>query len=150
MDGDYASLVPDTSDADSARTRALAAYKDFLTLWKDADPDIPSTSKPSRIRETPIALQEIKERHSDLIPSEHRMRRMREQALVGEGATVMESESESKTESNQGTAEAHIRSAQRILKALQEKIGEHPEIGAAITKLEMALNDLAIQTGGIL
>jgi hypothetical protein len=21
--------------------RALAAYKDFLTLWKDADPDIP-------------------------------------------------------------------------------------------------------------
>jgi hypothetical protein len=22
-------------------TRALAAYKDFLTLWKDADPDIP-------------------------------------------------------------------------------------------------------------
>jgi serine/threonine protein kinase/tetratricopeptide (TPR) repeat protein len=28
-------------DADAARTRALAAYKDFLTLWKDADPDIP-------------------------------------------------------------------------------------------------------------
>ncbi len=26
---------------DAARTRALAAYKDFLTLWKDADPDIP-------------------------------------------------------------------------------------------------------------
>ncbi len=24
-----------------ARVRALAAYKDFLTLWKDADPDIP-------------------------------------------------------------------------------------------------------------
>ena len=22
-------------------TKALAAYKDFLTLWKDADPDIP-------------------------------------------------------------------------------------------------------------
>ena len=21
--------------------KALAAYKDFLTLWKDADPDIP-------------------------------------------------------------------------------------------------------------
>jgi len=47
-------------------------------------------------------------------------------------------------------AETHIRSAHRILKALQEKIGEHPEIGAAITKLEMALNDLAIQTGGLL
>ena len=29
------------ADADAARGRALAAYKDFLTLWKDADPDIP-------------------------------------------------------------------------------------------------------------
>jgi hypothetical protein len=25
----------------AVRVRALAAYKDFLTLWKDADPDIP-------------------------------------------------------------------------------------------------------------
>jgi eukaryotic-like serine/threonine-protein kinase len=29
------------ADANLARSRALAAYKDFLTLWKDADPDIP-------------------------------------------------------------------------------------------------------------
>jgi tetratricopeptide (TPR) repeat protein len=29
------------ADADLARSRALAAYKDFLTLWKDADADIP-------------------------------------------------------------------------------------------------------------
>ncbi len=29
------------TDADAARTRSLAAYKDFLTLWKDADSDIP-------------------------------------------------------------------------------------------------------------
>ena len=28
-------------DAAAARVRALAAYKDFLALWKDADPDIP-------------------------------------------------------------------------------------------------------------
>jgi serine/threonine protein kinase/tetratricopeptide (TPR) repeat protein len=28
-------------DADAARVRALAAYQDFLTLWKDADPDVP-------------------------------------------------------------------------------------------------------------
>jgi tetratricopeptide (TPR) repeat protein len=29
------------ADADAARVRALAAYKDFLTLWKDADADLP-------------------------------------------------------------------------------------------------------------
>jgi hypothetical protein len=29
------------ADADAARVRALAAYKDFLTLWKEADPEIP-------------------------------------------------------------------------------------------------------------
>ena len=29
------------AEADAARVRALAAYKDFLTLWKDADPDVP-------------------------------------------------------------------------------------------------------------
>jgi eukaryotic-like serine/threonine-protein kinase len=28
-------------DADAARVRALAAYKDFFALWKDADPDVP-------------------------------------------------------------------------------------------------------------
>ena len=28
-------------DADAARSRALAAYKDFFALWKDADPDVP-------------------------------------------------------------------------------------------------------------
>jgi tetratricopeptide (TPR) repeat protein/predicted Ser/Thr protein kinase len=29
------------ADADAARVRALAAYKDFLTLWKNADADVP-------------------------------------------------------------------------------------------------------------
>ncbi|HYA22902.1 MAG TPA: tetratricopeptide repeat protein [Terriglobales bacterium] len=29
------------ADRDAARFRAIAAYKDFLTLWKDADVDIP-------------------------------------------------------------------------------------------------------------
>jgi tetratricopeptide (TPR) repeat protein len=29
------------ADADAARVRARGAYKSFLTLWKDADPDIP-------------------------------------------------------------------------------------------------------------
>jgi hypothetical protein len=30
-----------SANADPARARALAAYKDFLSLWKDADADIP-------------------------------------------------------------------------------------------------------------
>jgi len=29
------------ADSDAARARAQSAYNDFLTLWKDADPDIP-------------------------------------------------------------------------------------------------------------
>jgi eukaryotic-like serine/threonine-protein kinase len=29
------------ADAEAARVRALAAYEDFLTLWKDADSDVP-------------------------------------------------------------------------------------------------------------
>jgi hypothetical protein len=34
------SRTPQDADAHAARVRALAAYRDFLTLWKDADPDI--------------------------------------------------------------------------------------------------------------
>jgi len=33
------------ADADLARVRALAAYKEFLRLWKDADPDVPIYSE---------------------------------------------------------------------------------------------------------
>jgi hypothetical protein len=29
------------ADADAARARALASYKEFLALWKNADPDVP-------------------------------------------------------------------------------------------------------------
>jgi hypothetical protein len=29
------------TDADAARVRALTAYKGFITLWQDADPNIP-------------------------------------------------------------------------------------------------------------
>jgi hypothetical protein len=62
----------------------------------------------------------------------------------------MEMPDESNPEPNRADAAAHIKSAHQILKALQEKIGEHPEIGDAITRLEMALNVLAVQTGGLL
>lgn len=62
----------------------------------------------------------------------------------------METPSERNPEQDPAQAVAHIASAHQILKALQEKIGEHPEIGAAITKIEMALNILEIKTGGLL
>jgi hypothetical protein len=35
------SRTSQAADADAARVRALVPYKDFLALWKDADPDIP-------------------------------------------------------------------------------------------------------------
>jgi hypothetical protein len=62
----------------------------------------------------------------------------------------VETQSEDKPKPSRAEARTHIASAQQILKALQQKIGEHPEIGAAITKLEMALNVLGIETGGLL
>jgi hypothetical protein len=47
-------------------------------------------------------------------------------------------------------AEVQVRSAHQLLTALHDRIGQHPEIGEAITKLEMALNLLAVKTGGML
>ena len=62
----------------------------------------------------------------------------------------METPIEPKPNQDPAQAAAHIASAHEILKAVQKKIGEHPEIGDAITRLEMALNVLAVQTGGLL
>jgi hypothetical protein len=44
----------------------------------------------------------------------------------------------------------HVAGAHTLLKALQERIGQHPELGEAITRLEMALNSLTLKTGGML
>ena len=44
----------------------------------------------------------------------------------------------------------HVARAHSLLKALQDRIGQHPELGEAITKLEMALNSLTLKTGGML
>ena len=63
---------------------------------------------------------------------------------------AMEKQIKPNPEQESAQAAGHVASAHTILKALQEKIGTHPELGAAITKLEMALNELAIQTGGLL
>ena len=55
-----------------------------------------------------------------------------------------------KPEQNSTQAVEHVASAHQILKDLQKKVGNHPELGEAITKLEMALSTLAIKTGGML
>ena len=62
----------------------------------------------------------------------------------------MPSPSEPKPEQNPAKAAEHVASARELLKELQKRVGTHPELGEAITKLEMALNSLAIQTGGLL
>jgi hypothetical protein len=44
----------------------------------------------------------------------------------------------------------NIAGAHSLLQSLQERIGQHPELAEAITKLEMALNSLTLKTGGML
>jgi hypothetical protein len=51
---------------------------------------------------------------------------------------------------NSQQAREQIASAHKLLTELQQQLGHHPELGEAITKLEMALNTLALQTGGLL
>jgi hypothetical protein len=67
-------------------------------------------------------------------------------------------EPESKGEPTQGKpgndptpAVQHVAGAHQLLKGLREKFGleQHPELQEAITKLELALNDLTVNTGGM-
>jgi hypothetical protein len=44
----------------------------------------------------------------------------------------------------------NVAGAHTLLQSLQERIGHHPELAEAITKLEMALNSLTLNTGGML
>ena len=55
---------------------------------------------------------------------------------------------ERNSEHDPAQATAHIAGAHQILRTLQEKMGQHPELATAITKLEMALSILAVKTGG--
>lgn len=57
---------------------------------------------------------------------------------------------ESKPGSEQTRAVKHVSGAQELLKKLREKVGEHPELGEAITELELALSILTVQTAGLL
>jgi hypothetical protein len=49
----------------------------------------------------------------------------------------------------QTPAVAHVTSAHQLLNSLRKRIGEHPELAEAITKLESALNILTVKTGGM-
>jgi hypothetical protein len=44
----------------------------------------------------------------------------------------------------------HVAGAHQLLKALQDKIGQHPELAEAITELELALSILTVKTAGML
>jgi hypothetical protein len=57
------------ADRDAARVRALAAYKDFLTLWKDADPDIPILKQAKAEYETLQSKSSGLNRNGDLVRS---------------------------------------------------------------------------------
>lgn len=61
-----------------------------------------------------------------------------------------QAEPESKPGSESQQAVEHVAGAHHLLKVLQDKIGEHPEIGQAVHKLEMALAILEVKTGGML
>lgn len=62
----------------------------------------------------------------------------------------MQPQSEPKPGSESQQAAEHVAGAHRLLKLLQDKVGEHPEIGQAVHKLEMALAILEVKTGGML
>jgi hypothetical protein len=62
----------------------------------------------------------------------------------------METPSEPNPKQTPAQAAAHVANAHQVLKALQEKIGQHPELAAAITNLEVALSILTVETGGML
>jgi hypothetical protein len=53
---------------------------------------------------------------------------------------------------NMSDAAQHVAGAHQELKSLRDRLGilnQHPELEAALTKLEMALSALAINTGGL-
>ena len=50
-------------------------------------------------------------------------------------------------------AAQHVANARELLKSVSEKHGlleKHPELAEAITKLELALAELTLETGGLL
>ncbi len=52
-------------------------------------------------------------------------------------------------DASQNKAAEHVAEAHQLLKSLQARLGQHPELEEAIVKLEMALSALTLQTGGL-
>ena len=47
-------------------------------------------------------------------------------------------------------AAENVAEAHKLLQTLQAELGKHPALDEAITKLELALSALTIQTGGLI
>jgi hypothetical protein len=62
----------------------------------------------------------------------------------------MEAQNQQLPRSVQDEAVEHVAAAHRLLKAIEHEAAKHPEVAQAITKLEMALNTLAVKTAGML
>lgn len=54
------------------------------------------------------------------------------------------------TQPSQMPAVEHLSGAHELLKSLQGKLGQHPELEEAIVKVEMALSILTVKTAGLL
>jgi hypothetical protein len=51
---------------------------------------------------------------------------------------------------SQSKVAEQVADAHQLLKNLRNQLGQHPELDEAITKLELALSALTLQTGGLL
>jgi hypothetical protein len=62
----------------------------------------------------------------------------------------METQNQPTPATGQDQVVEHVAAAHRLLKAIEHETAKHPEVAQAITKLEMALNTLAVKTAGML
>jgi len=62
----------------------------------------------------------------------------------------MAAEGQQENKQHQSPAIEHITGAQKRLKSLRERVGEHPELTEAIRDLELALSILTVKTSGLL
>jgi len=71
-------------------------------------------------------------------------------AIKGDLNMQSQNRPEPKQNLEHAPAVEHLSSAHELLNALRKRIGEHPELAEAITKVETALSLLTLETGGML